>query len=190
MRQLIASINVTLDGYMAGPNCELDWHFKYWTEDIAEAMTKQMAQADTILLGRNTYMGMSDYWQRRDSGLSVARGDIAFAHMLNTYRKVVCSKTITTLPWQNTTLLHGNLRSAITDLKQEAGSNIMLYGSRQLAGTLARMQLIDCYRLWVHPVVLGKGKTLFTHSQPFMHLRLRHTQQFKNGVMACTYSTT
>lgn len=93
MRKLIVSINVTLDGFMAGPNCELDWHFNSWTLDMGEALAEQLSRADTILLGRVTYGGMARHFASAPASLNTPREDIDFADMLNHYPKIVFSKT-------------------------------------------------------------------------------------------------
>ena len=103
MRKLIVSMNITLDGFMAGPAGELDWHFLKWTEEMAEWLGIQLSMADTILLGRNTYDAMACYWPQQDNNLAIARDDIAFASMMNSYTKIVFSKTLKKLHWQNTT---------------------------------------------------------------------------------------
>src|SRR5688572_29446129 len=95
MRKVIASINVSLDNYMSGPNCELDWHFQRWGPDLALSFCQQLSTADTILLGRVTYCAMALYWPQKAQDLSFPREDIAFADMMNNHTKVVFTKTLT-----------------------------------------------------------------------------------------------
>ena len=87
-------MNVTLDGFMAGPDCELDWHFNYWNEEMAKCAGEQLSNADTILLGRITYKAMARFWPSKMKDLLGPRHDIAFASMINSYQKVVFSKTL------------------------------------------------------------------------------------------------
>src|SRR5882762_1112837 len=104
MRKLIVSMNMTLDGYMSGPDCELDWHFQSWNEEMAASASEQLAQADTILLGRVTYLAMAAYWSSKVASLSTPRADIDFADMMNSYNKIVFSKTLPAVGWSNSRL--------------------------------------------------------------------------------------
>ena len=79
MRKVIVSMNVTLDGFMSGVNCELDWHFQRWTKDMADSLYSQLSEVDTILLGRVTYAAMANFWPHKAKDLSFPREDIAFA---------------------------------------------------------------------------------------------------------------
>lgn len=121
MRKLIVSMNVTLDGFMAGPDCELNWHFNYWNEEMAAYASVQLNEADTILLGRVTYTAMAKYWPLVNTDLLYAREDLAFADMMNRYRKVVFSNTLVTTEWNNAHLAKGNLKTAVEQLKKEPG---------------------------------------------------------------------
>lgn len=94
MRKLIVSMNITLDGFMAGPAGELDWHFRFWNEEMADYGVMQLMQADTILLGRKTYNVMAGYWPLVSCNPCFPRSDIAFADMMNNYQKIVCSSTL------------------------------------------------------------------------------------------------
>ena len=101
MRKLIVSMNVTLDGFMSGLNCELDWHFDKWTTEMAERLGEQLSEADTIVLGRVTFNAMAKYWSFKATDLSLPREDIAFADMMNSYKKLVVSRTHTVVPGNN-----------------------------------------------------------------------------------------
>lgn len=188
MRKLIVSMNITLDGFMAGPNCELDWHFKSWTTEMAESQCEQLSHADTILLGGVTYRAMARYWPTVNTDLSFPRGDIAFADMMNSYNKIVFSKSLNILPWNNTRLIKGSLHREIQELKAQHGKDIIIYGSGKLVSSLIRFGLIDQYVLWMHPVVLGKGKPLFAKLQDTLNLQLVKQHQFRSGVMLLYYA--
>jgi dihydrofolate reductase len=190
MRKVIASINVTLDSYMSGPNCELDWHFEKWGPDMAQSFCEQLSHADTILLGRVTYCAMARYWPQKAQDLSFPREDIAFADMMNNYTKVVFTSTLTSSSWTNSKLVKGNLKNAILELKQQKGKDIIIYGSGQLIGSLVELGLIDEYVLWVHPVVLGEGKPLFKYLSDTMTMKLVRSHTFHSGVVMLDYETT
>jgi dihydrofolate reductase len=187
MRKVVLSMNLTLDGFMAGPNCELDWHFETWAPDMAASLCKQLSKADTIILGRVTYCAMARYWPGRAADASFPREDLAFADMMNRYEKVVFSKSMTTPIWSNSRLVKGNLRKEIMRLKQQEGKDIIIYGSGKLAASLMKLNLIDEYLLWMHPVVLSKGKPLFRELPDKLHMKLMKLETFQSGVVVLYY---
>lgn len=187
MRKVIVSMNITLDGFMAGPDSELDWHFNYWDNEMAEAAAELLSTADTILLGRVTYQAMALYWPYQTVNLAFARQDIAYADMMNCYEKVVFSKTLTRLGWQNAKLVNGNLRKEIRRLKAESGKHIIVFGSRSIVSALCKLDLVDEYQLWVHPVLLGTGKPLFKKAGNKIELDLFHQRKFSSGVTLFFY---
>ncbi|QEC51206.1 dihydrofolate reductase [Anseongella ginsenosidimutans] len=189
MRKLVASINLTLDGFMAGPRCELDWHFRHWTEDMAGITGRELSKADTILLGRITYEGMAAYWSSAFADLSFPRGDLAIAEMMNNHTKVVFSRSLVKTGWRNARLAGKNIRREISMLKRSGAAgnkNIILFGSGTLASTLMQLGLIDEYLLWIHPVILGQGKLLFKDSIS-QQLRLTASETFSSGVVLLRY---
>ena len=187
MRRLIVSVNITLDGFMAGPNSELDWHFSRWTAEMAEIQTKQLSRADTVLLGRVTYNAMATYWSAIRSDLCFPREDLAFADLINSRQKVVLSRTLTELNWANSIRMRGNLGSEVYKLKKLKGDDIITYGSSTLISGLMRLGIIDEYILWVHPVTLGTGKPLFGKTKDATNMRLCNVQQFDSDVMLLHY---
>jgi dihydrofolate reductase len=187
MRKIIVSMNVTLDGFMAGPGCELDWHFNYWNEEMSEYATEQLSYADTILLGRVTYNAMANYWPFVATNLSYPGKNIAFADMMNNHKKVVFSGTLEKAAWNNTRLAKENTSRKILKLKQQPGKNIIIYGSGSIVSALMRWDLIDEYVLWVHPVVLGRGKPLFKGLPDGFKLKLAGTKIFNSGVVLIYY---
>ena len=188
MRKLIVSMNITLDGFMAGPNCELDWHFNAWNEEMAQVAAEQLSRADTIILGRITYRAMARYWPMQAANLHCPREDIVFADMMNTHTKIVFSKTLTATEWNNTRLVKRGIGREITNLKQQPGKDIIVYGSGKVVSALIRLSLIDEYKVWVHPVVLGKGKPLFPEMQQRISMKLFNSRTFSSGVVMLTYS--
>lgn len=187
MRKLIVSMNVTLDGFMAGPDCELDWHFGSWNREMAESLSEQLSKADTILLGRVTYTAMAEYWPYKANDSSLPAEDLLFAKMMNSYHKVVVSKTLSALPWNNSTQIKGNLKQAIAQLKEQPGRDIIIYGSGILVAALMQLNFIDEYILWVHPVILAGGKPLFKRSKDKHKLQLRSARTFSSGVVILDY---
>lgn len=192
-------MNVTLDGFMAGPNCELNWHFQRWTLDMAEHIGDQLSKADTILLGRITYNAMARYWPAIAASVSIAREDIAFAEMMNNHTKIVFSKTlkqsdITTTGWGNSKLAKKNISEEIGRLKKShhpPEKDLIVFGSGQLVNSLMQSGLIDEYQLWIHPVVLGKGKSMFKptllRENEMLKMKLIKTKTFSSGVILLSY---
>lgn len=190
MRKVIASINVSLDSCMSGPNCELDWHFERWGSDLAESFGQQLRHADSILLGRVTYCAMARYWPQKSRDLSFPREDIAFADMMNGHTKVVFTNTLTTSVWDNTKFIGGNLEREILKLKQQPGKDIIIYGSAKLITSMVEIGgLIDEYTLWVHPVILGRGKPLFKCLHENLRMELVKQNAFRSGVVMLSWKT-
>ena len=191
-------MNVTIDGFMAGPNCDLNWHFARWTIDMAEHLCGQLNNADTILLGRITYNAMAHYWPSVAASVSIAREDIVFAEMMNSHKKIVFSKTMTRSDvaakgWYNSSLAGRNVAKEIGRLKRSKNSpykDLIVYGSGRLVNSLIRLGLVDEYQLWVHPVVLGSGKPLFGNDlSPGIksNMYLFKSKTFSSGVVVLYY---
>ncbi len=178
MRKVIASLNITLDGYIAGPENDLDWHFPLWNDDMYLHAREQLLTMSTIILGRVTYQSMADYWPTAPVN--------DFTTMMNTYEKVVFSHTLKETSWNNTRLAGKTMREEVKDLKQQEGDNIIIYGSGSLIQSFINNDLIDEYRLWVHPVVIGKGVPLFENSC-CIKLHLLRTKVFSSGVVMLYY---
>jgi dihydrofolate reductase len=187
MRKIIVSMNVTSDGFMAGPDCELNWHFNFWNQEMTISLTEQLAQSDTILLGRITYCAMAAYWPFRISDPLFFKEDITFADMMNSYRKIVFSKTLSTTQWNNSELVKGNISIVVPALKEQPGKNIIVYGSGKIVAALAEIDIVDEYQLWIHPVILDKGKLLFEDLQHTPVMKLLKTKKFRSGVILNHY---
>jgi dihydrofolate reductase len=188
MRKLIVSINVTLNGFMAGSNGSLDWHMPYWSEEMSRVTSEQLSNADTILLGRITYNAMAGYWPLQQASPYVAREDVAFSDMMNSYEKVVFSKTLTTVSnWSNSRLANRSITREINELKQQPGKDIIVYGSGKLATALIRHNLVDEYHIWVHPVVIERGRALFKNLHGRLNIHPFKTKVFDTGVVLMCY---
>lgn len=186
MRRIIVSMNVTVDGFMAAADGGLDWHLQNWSAEMADLLAQQLNTADTILLGRNTYSAMAGYWPAVSTGLLLSRSDLAYATMINSCEKVVCSTTLKNLRWANSRLISSNIRTEILKLKQLPGKDIIIYGSHKLVQYLGRLNLIDEYLLWLYPVSIGRGIPLFHRPQ---QLKLMSSQILSSGVTVLKYST-
>ena len=187
MRKLIISMNLSLDGYLSDSRGGLDWHIEAWNEEMGEKLLEHLNDADTILLGRKTYEAMAEYWPAKTLDPEFPRQDLAIADKMNRYSKVVFSTTITDPGWNNSSIVARNPEKEIYKLKQQRGKNIILYGSGRLASSIIRTSLVDEYLLWIHPVILGRGKLLFTNTDMQMNLKLQSSVPFASGVIAFCY---
>jgi len=187
MRKVIVSMNMTLDGYMAGADCELDWHFRRWNEEMARSVAEQLSRVDTILLGGVTYRGMAQYWTSNPVNLLAPREDLDVADMLNRYPKVVFSKSMSTVTWNNSRLAKRDLGEEVDELKHRRGKDMIIYGSGNIVTALTKLKLIDEFRIWLHPVVIGCGKPLFKELTDNLTLHLFKTEKFSTGVVILYY---
>ena len=190
MRKLIASTFTSLDGVMqapGGPEEDPTEHFTLggWTfafED--EAMDLSAAGFDgkdrELVLGRKTYEIFEAYWPYQTEDNPIAR-------TFNAAKKHVASRTLKSLRWNNSSVLGGDVVSAVTALKGQRGHDLQIIGSGNLIQTLQAALLIDEYNTWVYPVVLGRGKRLFENGARPCALRLVASKVSKTGVVMCTY---
>ncbi len=185
MRKVIATMWVTLDGFIAGPNDDMSWII---VDDAMGAYEDAMVSgADTLVLGRVTYQSFAGAWPHVPDNPAASEGEKEYARKVNSLHKIVFSKTLETVEWNNSTLLHEINPDDIVALKNEVGKDIVIYGSASIVQALTTLGLIDEYQLLVHPVVLGGGKRLFKEGSDRTALRLVETKTFDSGVVLLTY---
>ncbi|MBD2435388.1 dihydrofolate reductase family protein [Nostoc sp. FACHB-110] len=173
MRKVVVTEFISLDGVIEEPA----WTAPYWNDEIAKFKDYEQDTSDALLLGRLTYQGFAAAWpQSMDEG----------ADYMNSVSKYVVSTTLNTVEWNNSKLLKDNIIQELTQLKQQEGQNILVYGSATLVQTLIQHDLVDYYRLLVYPVVVGKGKHLFPENTNAT-LKLLESQSFSSGVVALIY---
>src|SRR5262245_14009599 len=149
MRKLIMWNIITLDGYFEGEKrWDLPWHERVWGPELEQFSIEQLRSADCLVFGRVTYEGMASYWR-------TAEGEVA-RHM-NRLPKVVCSRTLQTADWNNTTIVP-DAAAAIARLKQQGEGDMYVFGSANLAEALMNERLFDEYRIGIAPVVAGAGR--------------------------------
>jgi dihydrofolate reductase len=187
MRKLIVSMNLSLDGLMSGPEGQLDWHMETWDEGMSEQWLTQLEYSDTLLLGRVTYEAMASYWTMNPLKQNFPRRDLAIADRMNSHRKIVFSGSSPAFMWNNTLFVHGNLKREVIQLKKKKGKEILLFGSNTLASSIIHGGLADEYRLWIHPVILGKGNPLFRNLKTKLNFRLSDSRVFDSGVLFLNY---
>ena len=182
MRKIILSMNLTEDGFMAGQDGELDWHFPYWNLEMCESLCSLLSKADTILLGRKTYTALAEYWKWKGNDLARAREDIVLMNMMKCYSKVVVSKTLGTLPQADHHLIRDDVLSEIRRIKQKQGRDIIVFGSGRLVSYLIKHHLIDEYYLWVHPISIKHGKRISKAANLKFNLKPILVEHFSTGV--------
>ena len=173
MRNIVVTEFVSLDGVMEAPA----WTMPYWNDDIAKFKGDETSASDALLLGRVTYQGFAAAWpESKDEG----------AAYFNSVRKYVVSTTLDKAEWNNSTLIKDNIVAEISKLKQQSGQDIVVHGSATLVQTLIEHDLVDRYRLLVYPVVLGKGRRLFSE-ETTATLKLVEARSLSSGVAALIY---
>lgn len=194
-RRVVASTFVTLDGYMVGPDEDISWvaegFDREMQDDIAEDMSRRF---DGFVFGRVTYDIFAAYWPNAvpydegdDVNPAAGKEDPRIIRALNELPKLVFSATLEGSEWNNTRVVDGGLEDEIRRLKKEPGKALGIQGSASIVQALARADLIDEYRLYVHPVLLGDGKPLFATGIDRQDFELADIKPYANGVVSKTY---
>jgi dihydrofolate reductase len=179
MGKLIMWNIITLDGYFEGENnWELSFHEMAWGPEMERFSLEQLHAASYLVFGRTTYEGMAAYW-------NTAEGEIA--ELMNDLPKIVCSTTLHTADWNNSTLIKENVAREIAQLKATSNKDMYVFGSANLSETFIREDLIDEYRICIAPVIAGKGRYLFPKGLPAKNLSLISTQPLLTGGVILTY---
>lgn len=184
MRNIILMMSVSLDGFIEGPNRELDWHMV--DDELHWQFNEQLRGMGAFLSGRVTYDLMAGFWPTADTDPSSTEPMVEFAGIWRDTPKIVFSRTLREADW-NTTVVPDVVPEDIRELKAEPGGDLAL-GGADLAAEFMRHGLIDEYRLYVHPVLIGHGKPLFPRSESRTMLRLAQTRTFGNGVVLLRYT--
>ena len=188
MRELIVNTFLTLDGVMQAPGGPEEdpsggfehggWSFGYWDEQMQSAMGESMSKPFDLVLGRKTYEIFAAHWPHADD---------PGAQPLNRAIKHVASTTLAELEWENSKLIVGEVAAGVRALKEEDGPELQVHGSANLIQTLLEDGLIDEFRVWIFPLVLGKGKRLFDGGTAPEGLELASSQVSSTGVIMATY---
>ena len=190
MRKIISFMHISLDGFVAGPNGEIDW--VKVDEEIFNYVGKRISEGDTALYGRVTYQMMEAYWPTAADKPAATRHDIEHSKWYSKVHKVVLSKTMKGADLPNTTIISDNLSDTINEIKQQGDKEILLFGSPTATHSLIQLNLIDGYWLFVNPIILGQGIPLFVDINPDSYrdkieLKLLTTRQFTSGVTELNY---
>ncbi len=189
MRKLIVNAFITLDGVMQAPGGPPEdtsggfafggWSVNYWDDIMGQTMDEYMATPSELLLGRKTYEIFAAHWpySKEEPAASV----------LNSSKKYVASKTMITPEWNNTALLKGDIVQEIKKLKTQDGPELSVQGSSNFIQTLLENNLVDEFRIWTFPVIIGRGKRLFGHGTLPSNLKLIDCKTSSTGVILARY---
>lgn len=183
MRTVKLQMQVSLDGFVAGPNGEMDWMVWDWDDELKKYINEINDPVDCILLGRVLAQGFIPTWASRLENPETAD---AFTQKMNDLPKVVFSKTLHESEWENTRLVE-NIAEEINHLKQQPGNDIMLYGGATLTSSFIQHDLIDEYYLFINPVALGSGLPIFKGLESKLNLKLIESRSFSCGIVALCY---
>jgi dihydrofolate reductase len=181
MSKIILFNLMTLDGFFEGPNREIDWHNV--DNEFNEFAIEQLNNASVLIFGRITYELMAGYWPSPDA----LSNDPVVAEKMNSLPKIVFSKTLDKVEWNNTRLVKGDPGKECRKLKQMNDKDIFIFGSANLVSVLFNRGLIDEFRIMINPLILGQGNTLFKPARNRFPLRLIKTKTFKSGNVLLYY---
>ena len=182
MRKLIASMNITVDGFC-------DHTAGIADDDLHQFFTDLIKNSGVLLYGRTTYQLMEDYWPTIAKNPTGNKANDEFAIAIDNVPKILFSNTIKYVTWKNSSVAKGSLKDEVLELKKQPGKDI-LAGSPSLIDQLTKLNLVDESILCVHPVIIGKGLPLFKSITERNVLKLRKTKTFRSGVMAHYYEPT
>jgi dihydrofolate reductase len=183
VRVIIWTMSVSVDGYMEGPAREIDWHMV--DDELHQHMNGWLARAGGFLEGRVTYELMEEFWPTADQDPAAPPTIIEFAQIWRDMPKVVYSRTLERAGG-NATVIHDVVPAEVLALKGQPGGDLVV-GGGDLGAEFARQNLIDEYRLYVHPIVIGRGKPMLRPSEAKVPLSLIETRSFGNGVVLLRY---
>ena len=172
---------ITLDGYFEGEKSwELPFHQIVWGSELERFSLEQLNSTDYLVFGRTTYEGMAEYWR-------TAEGEIA--DFMNKLPKIVCSRTLNSVDWNNSILIKENVADEIAKLKAKGKKDMYVFGSANLSETLIKENLFDEYRICIAPVIAGKGRYLFPKGLPERKLSLISSQPLMTGGVILKYNS-
>ena len=185
MRKVILFMHTSLDGFVAGPNGEMDWILV--DEEMFDHAEKQTNEADTALYGRVTYQMMESYWPTAGDNPTASKHDKEHSAWYNKVEKVVVSKTMKGENLPNTNIVSQNIPGGIIELKKVSGKNIVMFGSPSVAHALMAENIIDDYWLFINPILLGEGIPLFKDIKETTKLKFVASEIFSSGVVCLHY---
>src|SRR6266581_1097810 len=182
MRNLKLQMQITVDGFVAGPEGQLDWMRREMDEKLLSFINQLTNSSDTILLGRKMTEGFIKYWEQVITQPNSP--EYSFGQKMVTIPKVVFSKTVTRVDGQNVRVENGPVVEAVNRLKGQGGKDIIVYGGATFVSSLIENKLIDELNLFINPVGIGKGRQVFASRTP---LKLEASTAYASGIVVNTY---
>ncbi len=186
MRKLKLQMQLTVNGFVAGANGELDWMVWDWDDKLKNYVGELTDSMDTILMGRKMTDGFISHWSNvlKDKN----NPEYATAKKFIDTPKVVFTKTLESCDWINTTLATGDIVEEINSLKRKPGKDIIVYGGASFVSSLVQNNLIDEYHLFINPAVISQGMTIFGNINTNMKLKLENNIRFECGIVLNHYT--
>jgi dihydrofolate reductase len=179
MRKLKLQVQISVDGYVAGTNGEMDWMVWDWDDELKNYVKQLTEPVDCIVLGRKLAQGFIPHW--------AANPKEEGAEKINNSKKVVFTKTLEKSEWDNTILAKGNLVDEITELKNQNGKDIIAYGGATFVSALIKHGMIDEFNLFINPTAIGNGMTIFQELESKQNLTLVKSTSFDCGIVILSY---
>jgi dihydrofolate reductase len=213
MRRLVLKMSMSLDGFVCGPNGELDWIFRSFDDELTAWQVEALRQAGVHAMGSRTFRDMANHWPTSPEPYAAPmneipkvvfskQGSVDPKNITNTTRALDDArragaerglKPVAPSPhartWSEARVMTGDLSESVTRLKQEAGKDIVVYGGAELARSLVKTGLVDEYQLLIHPTVLGRGRAIFSDIERPADLKLARSKVFGTGAAELTYSS-
>jgi len=185
MRKLKLQVQISVDGYIAGPNYELDWLQWKWDDKLEKYVNELTESVDTIILGRKMTEGFISHWT--DVMTKPDNPDYEFAKRMIETPKIVFTKTLTESKWANTDIATGDLTDEINKLKRQGGKDIIVYGGVSFDSSLIKAGLIDEFHLFVNPAAIGNGMAIFKDLNRRQKFTLVKSIAFDCGIVVLHY---
>jgi dihydrofolate reductase len=185
MRKLKLQMQLSIDGFVAGPNGEMDWMTWNWDDGIKQYVTELTDSMDCILLGGHMPGGFIPYWEAVAANNEDPQQP--FGKIMTDTPKVVFTKTMEKSEWNNTVLAKGDIAEEVNALKAQSGKALMAYGGANFVSSLIKHNLIDEYHLFINPTAIGNGMTIFKDLEQKLNLKQVKATPFECGIVALCY---
>ncbi|XXM72358.1 dihydrofolate reductase family protein [Lysinibacillus sphaericus] len=189
MRKLVLFLHSSLDGFVEGPQGEMDIGWVSYDVDLEKYAKEILSSADTVMWGRGTYQMMHSYWPSVPSNPSASQHERDHAEWIEKTEKIVFSTTLEKVEWNNSRLVKEDVVNEIKNLKQQPGQDMVILGSPRFAHSLMQLDLIDEYKITVSPVLIGSGLPLFEGIKEKNKLKLIENRTFDSGAIGLIYQT-
>lgn len=189
MRKLVLFLHASLDGFVEGPNGAMDIGWISYDGDLEKYAKEILSTADTVIWGRGTYQLMHGYWPSVPSNPSASQHERNHAEWIDKTAKIVFSKTLDKVEWNNSRLVKEDIEEEIKNLKQQPGKDMVILGSPRIAHHLMQLDLIDEYKITVSPVLIGSGLPLFQGLKEKVKLELIENKTFDSGAIGLVYQS-